>query len=102
MLLVIYMMKLLDTPKMVSFRLRNTDKRFNNVVYDKINEFSNVPNYAFASYFNRYLHKSKNRIVLLRNYLVARSWFIKLYKSKKQHRAIANEENVAVNYCNIL
>jgi hypothetical protein len=107
MLLAIYMIKLLDTPKMVSFRLMN-DRRFNNVVYAKIEEFSNESDYSFSSYIKRqfesnkrYLHKSKNRIVLLRNYVLARRCFISLYNSKK-HIAIANEENVVVNYCNIL
>ena len=106
MLLAIYIIKLLDTPKMVSFRL--TNKRFNSVVYYKINEFSNGPDYIFGSYFNRqfesnkrYLHKSKNRIVLLRNYVLARRCFISLYNSKK-HRMVANAENITASYCNIL
>jgi hypothetical protein len=87
-LLAIYLIKLLDTPKMVTFRLHY--KKLNDVVYKKLEEFSNDEDEIFSSYFKsqfepnkKYLHKSKNRIVLLRNYIIARRCFISLYKSKK-------------------
>jgi hypothetical protein len=104
MLLIIYLIKLLDTPKMILFRLSN--KRFNDVVYQKLEEFSNDPDYTFSAYIKRhfesnkkYLHKSKNRIVLLRNYILARSCFIKLYNSKK-HKI--NDETPTSVYYTIL
>lgn len=102
MLLSIYFIKLLDTPMMVYFRLNN--KEFNNKVFERLEDFSNNNDINFSSYINtnfdkskkRYLHKSKNRILLLRNYVLARSCFIKLYIIKK------HKLNLPPSYCNIL